>query len=248
MRVKAAVLLVALLGATAPASAQQPAAGSAPWVVQRYFVDHAFPHRAAYLTSELAEHPEAPSVGSGLPVGAHAAYRVLTMDSTHAVYAVTLSDSTHSEDLYAFLYPAGPHWQLGEIRALALPGLFYRLLDSLRKTPVLPDSMRNAYDEMQLTVASDSALKSYFTAHRAALEQLARAGSGEPDHGPGVIARRLPADSEHPGCVFLVIGGMTDNSVGYLFAPPACTVPAMSPGEFIYVDQLAPHWYLYKTT
>ena len=41
---------------------------------------------------------------------------------------------------------------------------------------------------------------------------------------------------------------MLDNRVGYIYAPAGCTPPPLSPGEYIYVEAVAPGWYLYKTT
>ena len=36
--------------------------------------------------------------------------------------------------------------------------------------------------------------------------------------------------------------------MAYLYAPPECAVPEISPGDYILVEELAPGWYLYKTT
>jgi hypothetical protein len=41
---------------------------------------------------------------------------------------------------------------------------------------------------------------------------------------------------------------MIDNWVGFLHATPGCTMPEMSPAPFIYLELVAPGWYLYKTT
>jgi hypothetical protein len=49
------------------------------------------------------------------------------------------------------------------------------------------------------------------------------------------------------GCVVLVIGGDGENQVGYIHAGPDAKVPKMSPQSFIYVESIAPGWYLFKT-
>jgi hypothetical protein len=52
----------------------------------------------------------------------------------------------------------------------------------------------------------------------------------------------------------LLIGGVMDNTVGYLYIPDSCTVPTIwndgqRPGtDIIYIEQIAPGWYLYKST
>lgn len=49
------------------------------------------------------------------------------------------------------------------------------------------------------------------------------------------------------GCVVLVIGSDGENQVGYIRAGPDAKVPKMSPQSFIYVEPIAPGWYLFKT-
>jgi hypothetical protein len=49
------------------------------------------------------------------------------------------------------------------------------------------------------------------------------------------------------GCIVLVIGGDGENQVGYIHAGPGAKVPKMSPQSFIYVEPIAPGWYVFKT-
>ncbi|WP_297988985.1 hypothetical protein [uncultured Campylobacter sp.] len=46
----------------------------------------------------------------------------------------------------------------------------------------------------------------------------------------------------------LLIGGVTDNSVGFLRVQDEADLPQMSPSEFIMIEKIAPNWYLFKTT
>lgn len=45
-----------------------------------------------------------------------------------------------------------------------------------------------------------------------------------------------------------VIGGMIDNTVGYLFVPEKEYLPKMNPSRIIMIRELGNGWYLYKTT
>ena len=45
-----------------------------------------------------------------------------------------------------------------------------------------------------------------------------------------------------------MIGGILDNTVGYLYIKDENNVPQMSPGNYIMVRSLGDGWYLYKTT
>jgi hypothetical protein len=57
----------------------------------------------------------------------------------------------------------------------------------------------------------------------------------------------FPPD-DHPGIIEINIGGMLNNSVGFLYVPEGRMPPAMSSGGYIYIEKVMDHWYLYKTT
>jgi hypothetical protein len=254
-------------GPTLVASADS--AGSPGWIVQRFFDRDGWPGRARYYTGEMARYAAAATLGAHLPPGATVRHRVLLRERDRTVIASTLSGVDRENDWYAYLYRDAAGWKLGEIRTLALPPLFYELMRSLSGETTGDPAQATELAEMRLTASPDSALKGYFAAKQTALRQLAdafraapaltrvtRDGDGGASGAPsGIVSllRRLHVASverqpEHPGCVFVVIGGMLDNSVGYLHAPPGCAVPAMSPHGFILVEPIAPGWYLYKST
>lgn len=60
--------------------------------------------------------------------------------------------------------------------------------------------------------------------------------------------------SDCPGTSVFMVGGLLDNAVGYAYLPDSCTVPSMwqsaeSHGSgVIYIERIAPQWYLFKTT
>jgi hypothetical protein len=48
-------------------------------------------------------------------------------------------------------------------------------------------------------------------------------------------------------CVFAKIGGVGHDQVGFYYAGSSCTVPAMSPDAYMYVEKVTSSWYVYKT-
>lgn len=276
MKVRAAALLLALAATASGARAQASDTTSAAWVVEMFYGRPAFPGLAAHVTGEFAEHyGGAPTMGSGLPPEVVVTSRPLRMESERAIFATHLRDASHALDYYTFLRREGGVWKISEVRTLALPPLHRALLEELegmRSRRELPDSMVAQLENMRLTTASDSALKAHFFAHEPAFRALAErfaatrgltalsteraaTGSATPaetrELRAALRALRLSGLERRPkapGCVVLVIGGMLDNEVGYIFAPPGCTPPTVSPSAYIYVEQIAPGWYLYKTT
>jgi hypothetical protein len=50
------------------------------------------------------------------------------------------------------------------------------------------------------------------------------------------------------GCVEFIIGGIVDNSVGFMFVPDGLSPPPIDPSNYIYVEPAVDHWYVFKTT
>jgi len=49
-------------------------------------------------------------------------------------------------------------------------------------------------------------------------------------------------------CVTFYIGGILDNTVGYIYAPDKADLPKMSPDNVIMLKEIAGGWYIFKTT
>ncbi|QCK13862.1 hypothetical protein [Mangrovivirga cuniculi] len=49
-------------------------------------------------------------------------------------------------------------------------------------------------------------------------------------------------------CIFFIIGGVSDNTVGYLYVDNVSDIPIMSPDDFIVLKDLGGGWFLFKTT
>ena len=245
--------------------------GDHRWVVEQFFFAPGWPDKASYYTGEMKTHyADAKSMGEFGRHARRATLRLLPLTPSEVAYTVQVTQGRRAQDWYAYLSKVGKTWRLAAVRTLALPPLFFMLLDSLEATKPLPDSARQVLENMRLTASADSGLKAFFAGRRVTLEALADGFSREsarsiaaapdglkaPSPALRSLARQLAAvhfrgawrDAEHPGCVFLEIGGMIDNEVGFLRCASGATPPSMSPQRFILVDAIAPGWYLYKTT
>lgn len=262
-----------LVLALAPAALRaQAAEGTPAWIVERFFQHEEWSDRAAYLGGEMEQYAGEPTPGNQMPAGTPVTARELQADSQRAIYAVSIRRDGRTYDAYVYLDRDANRWRITAVRLLALPAFFYMGMDSLQAMPDRTPAYEQMLTNMRLTAASDSALKQHFVEHADQFEALATAGAaldaaelpiladheggGAPSPSRAAIRNALPRlglasmqhDEEAPGCLLLVIGGIMDNSVGYLYAPPGCAVPRMSPGYFIYLEALRPGWYVYKTT
>ena len=49
-------------------------------------------------------------------------------------------------------------------------------------------------------------------------------------------------------CINFLIGGMLDNSVGYIYVKDKNDLPEMNPSRVIMIREIGNGWYIYKTT
>jgi hypothetical protein len=101
------------------------------------------------------------------------------MTPSDVIYAVQATEGRRVQDWCAYLMKEDTTWRLAAVRTLALPPLFFILLDSLEATRRLPDSAGRTLENMRLTASPDSGLKTFFAERRAALESIADGFSRE---------------------------------------------------------------------
>ena len=188
--------------------------------------------------------------------------RIVALADGRAVARLPARSET-APDGYLYLV-RGPdsRWRITAYRALALMGVPTELRRLLRAAPSLDAEQQWTLANLELTLASDARLRTWFGEHRTALENLRRIA---------LAARPAAADSEVPvaseeartavraahalglnvsgrGVVRLTLGGILDNEVGLLHAPTPADAPPISPDAYIWVEPLGDGWYLYKTT
>jgi hypothetical protein len=145
---------------------------------------------------------------------------------------------------------------------------------ALAHQPGNNDKIFSSWEEYQyllgnssLTLASDQELIAHFNKNKATFirlkNELLQKNILATTHGidelPGSSALAaqakalwltdvLPDMETGKSNLNFLIGGVTDNTVGYLYVKDEKNVPEMSPGTFIMVRNLGEGWYLYKTT
>lgn len=183
------------------------------------------------------------------PLPAHADL-IQTIDDRHAVARVTATaPDGHQLDLYFYLTDADG-WRVEAMRTLAMTGLIFEVREMLRAQESLSDEEAATLRNLELTLSTDATLKAWFNAHRQDLTALVQ----DQQAGAALAALRTRAEALDlevvhavDGRVEVVIGGMVDNTVGFLKAGPDGP-PAISPSAFIWIEALGDGWYLFRTT
>jgi len=103
--------------------------------------------------------------------------------------------------------------------------------------------------EMQLAVETDSLKKA---ALQKEIDRLSKPVDSTSAEGKvqamidGLWLNSVQRTSDQK--IIFRIGGMVDNEVGYMYIPDGVNPPDIDAEPFIYVEEIIPHWYIYKTT
>jgi hypothetical protein len=134
-----------------------------------------------------------------------------------------------------------------------------------------PITSREEYDlqlaNINLTLESDENIIRHFNANQAAFNRLKKQalhelGKSSANEERSVTLlkkvkskyRKLFISSVSTGgyelgnCINFLIGGMVDNTVGYLYVKDKKDVPEMNPDRVIMIREIGNGWYIYKTT
>lgn len=258
--------------------------GSPEWVTRMFFEVSDLRKMKPYLTGECAQYPlDSASTFNQRDSAVTITQTRIAGDSARALFSVFMRDSSSGTNYYCYLVRTDGKWRLSAIRALALTGIIHLTIQELKKQDSLPDSLTHLLTNLELVVASDSTLKAHFLRHQSIFSEIAdtmllrlrsdsiplterrRLEGGyveRLDHLeayanqllPSIYAVRVTVESSR---VVFLLGGVVDNTVGYMYIPEGIEIPdiwsgyepqSYSTDMYIYVEEIAPHWYLFKTT
>lgn len=243
-------------------------------IVRRFYGDSALPDRGSILTTRYAALLDTtPTPGEIMPRGTRIVIREIERDSAHAIFETESGPEKQFADWYTYLVRDGGKWKIDNVRIYELPPAHYLILDSLEAKKNLPDSLAWVRDRMRLSASSNAVLKAHFVAHKAAILKLAsdfeahtamraldESGESFPANAVqgtdkesltsalhalklGAALRNLSALQ----CVRYKIGGSGQTTVGYMHFKSSCPLPTMGTDDIVYMERVAPDWYLYRT-
>ena len=258
-------------GKSATPSAETESLGA---VVHHFFIDSVLPDRSGMLTARFDKLMDTtPPPGAILPRGGRVVIREISRDSANAVFETETGPATRFADWYTYLVRDAGKWKIDNLRVFELPPAHYLILDSLEVKKNLPDSIAFVRDRMRLSASSNATLKAHFAAHKAAMLKLASmfeshaAITGFDESGATIPANALPGldgkalsaamhaldigaalrKLDAPQCVRYKIGGVDETTVGYMHFGASCTKPAVGREDVMYMERVAPDWYVYRT-
>lgn len=204
-----------------------------------------------YIGEMLTQYLDKPTLGERLPKDTEISQRILEKTPNREIYAVSLSKNGISRDWYIYLVNDQIKWKISALRSLALPGLFFMTLQELESKTNRTSEEEYEYQNMLLTMKPDAKLKEFLLEHIDDFNSIA-SKAAENTTEANEIAKRLNLNTVQietgSGMVDVSIGGILDNSVGYLSVPNISAVPRMTDDDYIYIENVVGNWYLYKKT
>lgn len=238
------------LAAMAPLVAGE---GTPEALLDAFFSRAGIADKASMYTGDMLERfLDKPTLGQMLREDVKLTWRLLEKKPPRAVYAVEVKREDTILDWYVFLREEQHTWKLEAVRSLALTGPFPVFIERLRNVPKRSPEQERDYQNFLLTIASDQQLKTYLRTHYQQLQELA--DIAQAGHVTEATARakaqslHLVEISGDNKIIQIVIGGILENTVGFMRVTPGAPVPPMDPEDYIYIEQVIDNWYVYKTT
>lgn len=247
-------------------------------VVERYISPDGFPDKLKYFCCEFYQEWGADStLGQQLPKSVRRSCELLYADSLHAAVAVWLRDAKTSRDVYFYLVK-NKNWTIYAARSLVMTADSRQALKALDTVPEVKrgaaytkangHSWEFTRNNLLLWGQSDSALAMHFEKQADDFLRLQRLLAKKGYYGKSdsllakasqdkkirklmdkLLIREIHYDKKYPGAVIFLVGGILDNTVGYIFQPDPEHLPRMSEKKFILLRPLGKKgWYLFKTT
>jgi hypothetical protein len=188
---------------------------------------------------------------------------VVLIDEKGAVARVQWhGENNYVADLYFYLAFYGG-WKIGAVRRLSLTGIIELAYNGLKARKTLTKEEQDELSNMELLLAPDEVLRAWFVKQQPSMNALSDLAQSmhkgefvflnEPDKSYPEIRQLLRAlhldgvEVHEDGNVEIVIGGVTDNTVGFIYSP-SNHPPGIDPKSYIWVEKVADKWYLFRTT
>lgn len=256
---------------TSTLTAQPPAPeGSPRWIAEKFFARDTFPEAGMYLDGSVKQmyDQSGSTFGATLAPEVKTHARELQKDTSKATVAVTIADTAVTFDLYCYFDRGEDGWKLNTLRSLSGTGLMWAVVAECDTMATIPDSMRYGYENCKLTISCDSVLKAFLLDHQAPFDEIVSILNDnairvrvthndttltvdQPRRQVAGLLRQLhlaSVEADSTGRVEVLVGGVTDNMVCFLYVPESAIPPTIDRDNIIYVEPIIGRWYVFKTT
>ena len=230
---------------------QQFSPGSPEWLVDLFFSKNSFPDKANYLSGEMLNESDKPTIGEELNGKGEIKFHQIRATNSTCVFAVEVKTDKKIIDFYSYLVNDGNNWKITAIRRFLLPAFIYTVRDSLLNLNELSASDSVFLLSLKLFTASDQELKDYLQVNLEKFEELNSLFiKNEKDKANIALAsvgcNAIYNDKKYPGCTFIQILKFEKMETGFIRAADSILLPVISAEEFIYIEEVVAGWFVYR--
>lgn len=226
--------------------------GSTDWLVDMFFVQPTFNEKDKYFTGEMLEEINNPTIGEELKGQARVSFKNLLQDDSYSIYTVAVKMNEKIIDFYCYLIFTENAWKINAVRRFLLPPFIYAVYDSLSQENVLSSNDSSLFKLLTLVTANDEKLKNYLQSNTSQLSDLVSSFLKEDNETLKVQLNKMNLDAiykdvNYPGCVFIQIGRFETREVGFIYTEQNAMLPQITPSRFIYIEEILPGWFIYRS-
>ena len=232
-------------------TAQQFLPDSPEWLVEVFFSKSSFPDKSNYYYGEMLKDVNNLTIGEELNGKGNIQFHKIKDANDESFFAIEVSVDDKVIDFYCFLVKQIEGWKISSIRRFLLPDFIYIVEDSLSNLSSLSANDSTFYLSLKLFTMNDAELKNYLNAHVTELKELVSYFDREQSDKIKLKLSSLGCnaifkDRNYPGCVFIQILVFEKMEVGFLYSNDSSELPKISPKDFIYIEEVAPGWFIYR--
>lgn len=231
-------------------NSQQFLPDSPEWLVDMFFSKTNFQDKGEYFTGEMLNETDQPTIGEELNGKGEIYFHQIKAVNDEIVFAVEVKLENKIIDFYSYLKKENDKWKIFATRHFILPDFVFQVLDSLSQLPSIADS--SFYLSLQLFIMNDAQLKNYFISNLDSFNKLINYfDQGNKKEGDKILSylglNAIFLDNNFPGCVFIMINNVQRLASGFIFATENVKLPVISLNEFIYVEEVVPGWFIFRS-
>jgi hypothetical protein len=236
---------------TAPAQKSIYPKNTPEWLVDMFFKQTQFPDKEKYLSGEMMQDVNYPTIGEELDGRATVTFRKIELINQAGVYGIVIKDDGNTVNFYCYVRNISGNWKIEAVRKFQLPGFIYSSADSLSRIENLPDSVLSLLKTLNLIIGTDEQLKLFLSENINDFYNITGAFDNKRADELIFLMNKLNLeyiymDENYPQCIFILVGGFDRLEVGYIFSKNKSSVPKISLGRFIYIEEVLPNWYVYR--
>lgn len=231
---------------------QQFSAGSPEWLVDMFFSRSSFSAKANYYTGEMVNEINEPTIGEELNGETKVSFHQIRATNSTCVFAVEVKTDKKTIDFYSYLVNDNNNWKITAVRRFLLPSFIYTVRDSLSNLNTLSSSDSSFYLSIKLFTMTDTELENYLTTNLNKFQELISLFiNNEKDKADIALAsagcNAIYTDKKYPGCVFIQILTFENMEAGFIKAADEVLLPQISYQDYIYIKEVIPGWYIFRT-